>query len=69
MLHNSMTNFNNLCIFECLCFAYTLENNRNKLDPRSRKCLFLGFKSGIKGYIVIDINTIVFFSLKKCYLS
>jgi len=46
-----------LKIFGCLCFTSTLANNKDKLNPRSRKCIFLGFKTCIKGYIVLDIKT------------
>jgi len=35
------------------CFYH----NRNKFDSRSRKCIFLSFKTGIKGCIVLDIKT------------
>jgi len=42
-----------LKVFGYLCFASTLENNRTKLEPRSKKCVFLGYKSGIKGYVLL----------------
>jgi len=57
MLYKFVPDFDNLRIFGCLCFTSTLENNRNKLDPRAKKCIFLGFKNGTKGYVVIYTNT------------
>ena len=57
MLYKTVPNFQNLRIFGCICFASTIENNRNKLDPRAKKCIFLGLKNGTKGYVVIDTNT------------
>ena len=56
MLYNRMPDLSNLKIFGCLYFASTLEQNRNKLDPRARKCIFLSFKPRTKGYIIIDTN-------------
>ena len=34
-----------------------MENNRTKFDPRARKGVFIGYKTGVKGYIVLDIKT------------
>jgi hypothetical protein len=52
ILHNSLPDINNLKVFGSLCFATTLSANRKKLDPRSRKCIHLGFKTGVKGYVL-----------------
>jgi len=51
-LYTIASDISNLCIFGCLCFASTIENNRNKHDPRAKRCIFLGFKAGTKCYIV-----------------
>lgn len=57
MLHNMPSTLLDLKVFGSLCYASTLEHHRTKLDPRSKKCVFLGFKFGTKGYIVFDLKT------------
>ena len=40
-------NYANLIISFCLVYAHM---NEGKLEPRARKCIFLGYVDGVKGY-------------------
>jgi transposase InsO family protein len=56
MLHDSIPDPNVFKVFGCLCFASTLQAHRTKLQPKARKAVFLGYKSGYKGYVLLDLN-------------
>jgi len=56
LLYGQKPDMSMLRVFGCLCFASTIARNRDKLHFRSRKCIFLGFKTGVKGYVVLDIK-------------
>jgi hypothetical protein len=43
----SLANYLELRVFGCIAYAHV---DNEKLDPRSVKCIFLGYKSGVKGY-------------------
>ncbi|KAK2388029.1 putative mitochondrial protein [Trifolium repens] len=63
MLYDVLPDLNNLKVFGSLVFASTLQSHRHKLDSRSRKCISLGFKSGVKGHILFDLKS------KEIFLS
>lgn len=66
MLFNTPPTYFNLKTFGCLAYAITLNRNKDKLDPRATKSLFLGFTIGIKGYLLFDIDKRTIFTLRNC---
>ena len=42
-------------IFECLAYVHIPIKERPKLDSKSKKCIFLEFKKGVKGYKFWDL--------------
>ena len=49
--------YSNLKIFGCEAYALTPKNQRSKLDPRSKKCVFVGYDDLTKGYRLWDPTT------------
>jgi hypothetical protein len=46
--------YSNLRIFGCDAYALISKDQRSKLDPRSKKYVFVGYGDGVKGYILWD---------------
>ena len=57
ILHQKLPDINTFKVFGCLCHASSLQSHRTKLQTRAIKKNFLGYKSGYKGYILLDIQS------------
>jgi hypothetical protein len=40
----------NLRVFGCDDYVHVPKENRSKLDKKAEKCIFIGYKDGVKGY-------------------
>ena len=56
-------NVSHLRTFGCICYSHIPRDERQKLDPKAREAIFLGYGTETKGYRLCDINT------KKIFLS
>lgn len=56
LMHDKLPDLKILKVFGSLVYASILHSHRTKLDPRGRKYVFLGFKSGMTGSILLDLN-------------
>jgi len=57
LLHKKLPDLHQLKVFGFLAFASTLQAHRSKFASRARKCVFLGYKSGMKGVLLLDIHS------------
>ncbi|KAL2900721.1 Retrovirus-related Pol polyprotein from transposon TNT 1-94 [Bienertia sinuspersici] len=63
MLFGDVPDYASLRVFGSLCFAYNLDRSKDKFNIRAKKCIFLGYPFGQKGYKVYDIGE------HKCFIS
>ena len=45
-----------LRIFGCICYAHVPKDERQKLDSKSKECVFLGYGTEVKGYRLYDLS-------------
>jgi hypothetical protein len=47
----------NLRVFGCDAYVHVPKENRSKLDKKDEKCIFIGYKDGVKGYKLWNSET------------
>ncbi|KAL2931658.1 Retrovirus-related Pol polyprotein from transposon RE1 [Bienertia sinuspersici] len=61
MLFDQAPSFDELRVFGCLCFAHNQRTKGDKFASRSRRCIFVGYPQGKKGWKMYDLDTHDFF--------
>ena len=56
VLYHQKPSYDSSKVFGTLCFAQN-KRSRDKLAPRERKCVFLGYPFGQKGWKVFNLET------------
>jgi hypothetical protein len=46
-----------LKVFGCDAYVHVVKENRSKLDNKAKKCIFVGYKDGMKGYKLWNLET------------
>ncbi|PKI38709.1 hypothetical protein CRG98_040900 [Punica granatum] len=54
VLFGKPPNYSNLRVFGSFCYAHT--RTKDKFEPRSRKCVFIGYPHGKKGWRLYDLK-------------
>ncbi|GJW26607.1 ribonuclease H-like domain-containing protein [Tanacetum coccineum] len=54
-LYNQTPTYDHLHVFGCLCYPHV--NVTHKLQPRSTRCIFLGYPVNHRGYRCLDMST------------
>jgi hypothetical protein len=57
LLHKKQPTYDFLRTFGCQCFPYLRPYAKDKLEPRSLPCIFLGYSDKHKGYRCLHIST------------
>ena len=52
--YDCKSSVSNLKIFGCIAYAHVSKKKREKLDNKSKKYIFIGYSSEIKGYRLYD---------------
>ena len=61
VLFGKTPSYDNLRVFGCLAYAHNHGHRGDKFDSRSRKCVFVGYPFGKKGWTMYDMETKEFF--------
>lgn len=66
LLNGCLLDLDNIRVFGVLCYVSTGLAGRTKFDVHLRKCIFLGFRSNMKGVVVFDVVRSKFWFQEMC---
>ena len=55
-LFNRKPDVSNLRVFGCVAYTHIPDHQRKKLEEKSRKCIFVGYPDGTKGFKLYDLT-------------
>lgn len=61
LLFGTAPSLDSLRVLGCLCYVHKSSRDKDKFAERSRKCVFLGYPFGKKGWQLYDLETSEFF--------
>lgn len=69
ILYGMSPNYEYLRTFGCMCYARSLRHDNDKSGDRSRRCIFVGYPFGQKGWRVYDLESGEYFVLRDDVFS
>lgn len=60
LMFGEKPNVKHFRIFNSICCVHVLDSQRSKSDAKARKCIFIGYDEGKKGWKCMDPNTLFF---------
>ena len=57
ILYNRLPDYNFMRVFGCACWPNLRPYNKNKLNFRSKTCIFIGYSLCHQGYKCLDLST------------
>ncbi|KAA8515038.1 hypothetical protein F0562_018176 [Nyssa sinensis] len=56
VLFGQVPSYKHIQIFGCLCYVHNLNRDKDKFSSRSRRCVFVGYPFGKKGWRLYDLE-------------
>ncbi|GJT43032.1 retrovirus-related pol polyprotein from transposon TNT 1-94 [Tanacetum coccineum] len=69
LLDGKPPSYDNFRVFGCLCYVHNQTRHGDKFSSKSRRCIFVGYPYGKKGWRVYDLELGVFLVLRDIVFS
>lgn len=69
LLFGKKPDYDQFCVFGCLCYSHQKARDKDKFSDRSRKCMFMGYSYGKKAWKLYDLDTQEYFTSRDVKFS